>query len=206
MRLLAALFLVFSSIILAGLPSSAHARPIPPLEGLEALRKGFAGISDFTAEITQEKRLSIMKRSMVMNGTIRFKKPDLFLMEINPPFAGRTLLRDNVIEQLSGKEKTPTRIALPPEQGLKLWFSRLASPITSLPEGVSLQAELVNSVYTLTISPGGKGAVKDISIVYMGDGTIKKLIINEQNGDRATMTFKNMKRNSGLGERDFRLE
>ena len=186
--------------------SLCQAATISPLEGLDALRRGFGGISDFTADIIQEKRLILMKRTMVMSGTLRFKKPDQFFMEINPPFSGRMLLRDNVIEQASGRDRTPSRIALPPEQGLKQWFSRLASPVTSLPDGVAIQADLTNSVYTLTVAPAGKGQVKDISIVFLGDGTVRRLVINERNGDRATMTLKKVRRNVGLTERDFRLE
>lgn len=199
---------VFFLLLLALLLNSSicYARSISPVEGLEALRRGFAGISDFTADITQEKRLILMKRTMVMSGSLRFKKPDLFFMEINPPFSGRMLLRDNIIEQANARDKTPTRIALPPEQGLKQWFYKLASPVTSLPDGVAVHADLTNSVYTLTIAPQGKGQVKDISIVFLGDGTIRRLVINEQNGDRATMTLKKLRRNVGLTGRDFRLE
>lgn len=201
----ACLFALFMLVLLLG-RSPCHARSISPVEGLEALRRGFAGINDFTADITQEKRLSLMKRNMVMSGSLRFKKPDLFYMEIHPPFSNRMLLRDNVIEQVSGRERTPSRIALPPEQGLKQWFSRLASPVTSLPDGVLAQADLTNSVYTVTISPQGKGQVKNISFVFMEDGTMRRLVIIEQNGDRAIMTLKNVRRNVGLSERDFRLE
>ncbi len=186
--------------------SPCYAQAISPVEGLEALRRGFAGISDFTADITQEKRLFLMKRTMVMNGSLRFRKPDLFFMEIAPPFSSRMLLRDSVIEQVAGRDKTPARIALPPEQGLKQWFSRLTSPITSLPDSVAVQADLTNSVYTVTIAPLGKGGVKDIAIVFLEDGTIKRLVITERNGDRATMTLKKLRRNVGLTERDFRLE
>jgi outer membrane lipoprotein carrier protein len=89
---------------------------------------------------------------------------------------------------------------------LKQWFSKLAAPVTSLPNGVAIQADLTNSVYTLTIASQGKGQVKDISIIFLADGTIKRLVINEQNGDKSTMTLKKVRRNVGLVERDFRLE
>ena len=188
------------------LSAPCYARTISPFEGLEALRHGFAGLSDFTADITQEKRLALMKKTMAMNGSLRFKKPDLFFMEIAPPYSSRMLLKDSVIEQIAGKDKTPARIVLPPEQGLKQWFSKLASPVTSLPDGVDVQAELTNNIYTVTITPKGTGQVKDISIIFLGDGTIKRLIINERSGDRASMTLTRVRRNVGLTERDFRLE
>jgi outer membrane lipoprotein carrier protein len=185
---------------------SALARSVSPLEGLEALRKGFSGINDFTAEITQEKRLKLMKRSMVMTGTVRFRKPDQFIMEINPPYASRMLLRDTVIEQVSGREGEKNRMMLPPEQGLKQWFSKLLAPVTTLPEGVAIQADLTNGLYTLGISPQGRGQIKELSIAFQEDGTVRRLVITEQNGDRATMTFKKVRRNLGLTDKDFRLD
>jgi len=192
--------------LVSGLAGSAQARSIPPLEGLEALRKGFSGISDFTAEITQEKRLKLMKRTMVMTGTVRFRKPDMFFMEINHPYATRLLLRDTVIEQSSGREGEKNRIILPPDQGLKQWFSKLASPVTTLPEGVVIQADLTNGLYTLGIAPQGTGQVRELTIAFQEDGTVRRLVITEQNGDRATMTFKKVRRNVGLSGKDFHLD
>jgi outer membrane lipoprotein carrier protein len=61
-------------------------------------------------------------------------------------------------------------------------------------------------VYTLTIASQGKGQVRDISIVFLADGTIRRLVISERNGDKSTMTLKKVRRNVGLTERDFRLE
>ena len=184
---------------------SSHARSVSPLEGLEALRKGFGGTSDFTAEISQEKRLSLMKRTMVMTGTVRFRKPDLFFMELNHPFSSRMLLRDSVIEQTSGGGKR-SRIMLPAEQGLKSWIAKLTTPVTSLPEGVAMRADLKGGLYTLVITPAGKGQVKELTVSFKEDGTIRRLIISERNGDRSEMIFRKARRNVGLGERDFRLE
>lgn len=189
-----------------GSVAPVDARQIPPLEGLEALRKGFSGMSDFTADITQEKRLSLLKRSMSMNGMVRFRKPDQFLMVINPPYSSRMMLKDSTIEIAGGPDGKRNKIILPPEQGLGRWFSKLASPITTLPEGVAIQADLTNSIYTLTITPQAKGQVRELAISFLADGTIRRLTILEQNGDKATMIFKKLRRNTGLTEREFKLE
>lgn len=198
--------LILFFCLLSGQAAVVYARSIPPLEGLEALRRGFAGTSDFTAEITQEKRLSLMKRTLVMSGAVRFKKPDQFYMEINPPYASRMLLHDTSIEQAIGTPGEKNRIVLPPEQGLKRWFSKLTSPVTSLPDGVAIQADLTNGTYTLGIAPHGKGSIKDLTIVFQEDGTIRRLSISERNGDRAVLTFKKVRRNIGLTDKDFRLD
>jgi outer membrane lipoprotein carrier protein len=183
-----------------------QARQIPAVEGLEALSKAFSGVTDFTADISQEKRISLMKRALTMNGTVRFRKPDLFYLELNAPYASRMVLRDNTIEQVMGTGGERNRIVLPPDQGLKRWFSRLAAPITALPEGVGVQADATGSLYTVTMTPHGKGQVRELVVTFLEDGTIRKLVIVEQNGDRAVMTFKKVRRNVGLTDRDFRLE
>jgi len=194
------------TILLLLAPLPGHARSIPPLEGLQALARGFDGMSDFTAEITQEKRLTIMKRNLVSNGIVRFRKPDLFMLEIRSPYQSRLLLRDNIIEQAVASEKDRSRIVLPPDQGLKQWFAKLAGPITSLPEGAVIRADLSGSLYTLRISPAGQGQVRELTIIFQKDGVIRRLVIDERNGDRAGMTFRKMRRNTGLTEKNFRLE
>jgi outer membrane lipoprotein carrier protein len=206
MKIPFALYVAVLALCLLLLPASGQARPIAPLEGLEALRKGFSGTSDFSAEITQEKRLSIMKRTLVTQGTVRFRKPDLFMLEVKPPYESRLLLRDNVIEQAAGKGGEHSRIILPPEQSLKQWFLKLAGPVTSLPEGVSIRCDLNGTQYTLSLSPSGQGQIKTLTISFLENGIIQRLVIDEKNGDHATMTFKKMRRNIGLTEKDFRLE
>ncbi|HEY6009179.1 MAG TPA: outer membrane lipoprotein carrier protein LolA, partial [Geobacteraceae bacterium] len=88
-------FLCSLALVLAALLSAApaHARSIAPVEGLEALRRVFAPVNDFSAEIIQEKQLALLKRKLVMQGRVRFRKPDLFLMELDPPYASRLVLR-----------------------------------------------------------------------------------------------------------------
>jgi len=198
------LFILFFIVTLLH-ESISHARPIDPLLGLEALRKGFAETNDFTAEITQEKQLSIMKRTMTTTGVVRFKKPDTFFMEIKPPYSSRLILRDNTIEQSNGKDNNKNRIVLPPEQSLKQWFSKLTTPFTKIPDGVALRADLTASNYTLYISPVKKGVVKELAITFQTDGIIKKIVINEQNGDKTTMTFRKFRKNIGLSESDLAL-
>ncbi len=184
----------------------AHARAIPPLEGLEAMRRLFASVNDFTAEITEEKQLALLKKKLVMQGRVRFRKPDLFMLELDPPYASRLVLRDGVIEQALEGEGRRNRIVLPPEQGLRHWFENLSRPIAAIPEGVGVRAELSGGLYTLVITPKGSGQVRELTLSFQEDGTLRRLVIVERSGDRALMTFKRMKRNQGLSERDFRLE
>ena len=186
--------------------SQALAKPLDPVAGLELLRKSFAAMNDFTAEVTQEKQLAMMKRKLVSTGTVRFKKPDLFFMELNPPHASRLLLRDSTLTLYLVQEKSSQQIVLPPEQSLQRWFGYLARPVTALPEAVQVKADQQGDRYTLQITPRSNGQVKAFTLTMLEDGRLKKLVIDEQNGDRTTITFNRFLRNQGLGDREFRLE
>lgn len=186
--------------------TAAAAEPLSPLDGLEILRRGFAGMNDFTAEITQEKQLSLMKKKLTSSGRIRFRRPGTFFMEISAPYPSRLLLDNSDLTIYYPAEKSRQKIPLPPEEGLGRWFTYLDKPITTLPEGVQMQAERHGDNCTLRIAPKGKKGVKELTLVFLDDGRIKKLVIEEQNGDRNTITFRNMKKNVGLADREFRLD
>jgi outer membrane lipoprotein carrier protein len=184
----------------------AQAAPGKELESLELLRHCFVDVADFTAEITQEKQLALLKRTMISRGMVRFKKPDLFFMEIYPPYASRLLLKNNVLDLYLVKEKISQHLVLPPEEGLQKWFTFLAKPVTSLPDGVDIRAEQRGTVHTLRITPRTKGQVKSFSVTFLEDGRLRKLVIEERNGDRTAIEFKKMRKNAGLSERHFLLE
>lgn len=199
-RLLFALFMLLSFAL------PAHAGRITPVEGLELVRKSFAGMTDFTAEITQEKQIALMKKKLVSSGVVRFKRPDSFFMEIYSPYASRLLLRDNVMTMHLPAEGVRQKHVLPPEEGLLRWFSLLDRPVTKLPEGVNILAEQRGDTVTLRIIPAGKKGVKELQLALNGDGRLKRLVIEEQNRDRTVITFHGVKKNVGLSEKDFRVE
>lgn len=197
-------FLVIVSILL--LPMQLEARPLTPLEGLEKLRQSFAGIHDFTADITQEKQLSIMKKKLIMQGVIRFRKPDRFFMELAPPYSGKVLLKDTVLEQRLGTQGERQRIVLPSGQGLSRWFSMLAKPVTAVPEGMEVQAEQAGVLTSVVIRPAKGGQLKELTVVLQDDGTVRKLVLVERAGDRTVMTFRKTRKNIGLTDADFQME
>ncbi len=196
---------LFALLMLTG-ALKAEARSLTPVEGLEALRRSFGTMQDFTADLTQEKQLSIMKKKLVMQGQIRFKKPDRFYMELVPPYSSKVLLKDTVLLQRLGNQGELQRIVLPPEQGLSRWFATLAKPITAVPEGMEVRAEQTGSQTSVTIRPAKGGQLKELTVVLHDDGTVRKLVLEERAGDKTVMTFRKTRKNVGLSDADFRLE
>jgi len=197
--------LLYAFLLIALLPLAAIAEPMSPVAALEQLRKGFAGMQDFTADITQEKSLAVMKRKLVSTGTVRFKKPDLFFMELVPPHSSRMVLRDNSLDIYFSKEKSRQQIALPADEGLKRWLGLLAKPVTAIPDSVEARADLTGDTQTLIISPRKKGQVNSFTLISGNDGRLRKLMIEERNGNRTAITFQKMRANVGLSEKDFRV-
>jgi len=196
--------LLLSVMVAVSLP--VQARSLTPLEGLETLRRSLSGMQDFTADLTQEKQLSIMKKKLIMQGIIRFKKPDRFYMELVPPYSSKVLLKDTVLQQRLGTQGELQRIVLPPEQGLVRWFATISKPVTAVPEGMDVRAEQVGSLTSVVIRPTKAGQLKELIIVLDDDGTVRKLVLEERAGDKTVMTFRKTRKNIGLTDADFRLE
>lgn len=192
--------------LLVCLALSALASGSPELEALETLRHGFAASSDFTADITQEKRLSLMKHTLVSRGMVRFKKPDLFFMELYPPHASRLLLKDNVMTMRLSGQGTIDRFVLPPDQSLTKWFAYLGKPLSATPEGMDLKAEQRRKLWTLQISPRGTGSVQKLTLNFDQEGKVSRVVIEERNHDMTTLKFSRIRRNVGLKDDDFQVE
>ena len=198
--------LLTATLLLMLLVSTARASGAPELEAMETLRRGFASNGDFSADITQEKHLALMKRTLESRGLVRFKKPDLFYMELYPPHASRLLLQDNVMTLRLVEQGVTDRIVLPPDESLRKWLDYLAKPLHSLPEGMEVKAERRGKLWTLRILPHGKGAVAQLTLSFDQDGTVSRIDIEERNKDRTTLKFTKMRRNVGLQDKDFKVE
>jgi outer membrane lipoprotein carrier protein len=193
-------------LLLILLPLTGSASDDLALEAMEVLRRGFSVSSDFTAQIRQEKKLALMQRTLVSRGFVRFKKPDLFFMEMYPPHASKLLLKDNLMTMRLVEQGITNHVALPPEQSLKKWFDYLARPVQAIPEGMEVKAQRRGKLWTLQISPRSPGAVQQLTLNFDQEGKLSRLGIEERNHDRTTLIFSNLRRNVGLQDKDFQLD
>lgn len=198
--------LIPALLLMQLISATARAAEISPLEGLELARKGFAGLDDFTAEITQEKQITLLQKTETSSGQVRFRRPDTFYMEVYSPYASRLLLKDNILTMFLPTEGIRQKTVLAREEGLRHWFSLIDRPVTRLPAGLELRAEQHGDTITLKITPAGKKGVKELRITLYDDGRPKRLAIEEQNRDRTVITFHRVRKNVGLSDKDFRIE
>jgi len=48
--------------------------------------------------------------------------------------------------------------------------------------------------------------MKELQLVFQQGGDLQRLVIEENNRDKTVITFSNMKKNTGLSEKDFHLD
>lgn len=92
-------FWLFILVVLLLMPLPVkNATPMGAEEVVKRLREVQAKTKDFSADLHQEKKLSLMKEKIVSRGRIRFKKPDKVFIEFFHPepsrmvFDGKTVL------------------------------------------------------------------------------------------------------------------
>jgi outer membrane lipoprotein carrier protein len=177
------------------------------LEGLEALRSALAGTRDFTAVVEQEKEVSLLRKRIASRGVVRFKRPGLFYMRLDPPHGSVVLLKGGILSIRFPREGVSEEIPLPPEQSLDRWIARLDGPVRSLPDGATVSAVRDGGGgFRLRIVPRDGRGLAEIQVDLSGDGTVTRLSLEEENRDRTVMRFSRVKRNAGIADSDFRAD
>jgi outer membrane lipoprotein carrier protein len=88
---------MFVSFLLIPLPLT-EAQQTNVEEVIQRLKEVRERTEDFSADLYQEKKISLLREKVVSRGRVRYKKPDHFFMEFFPPestqmvFDGKTLL------------------------------------------------------------------------------------------------------------------
>ncbi|MCX8117384.1 MAG: outer membrane lipoprotein carrier protein LolA [Desulfobacterota bacterium] len=191
-----------------------HFGLLPPLkaqtltvdEVIQRIREAREKTRDFTADLLQEKKLSLLKEKVVSRGRIRFKAPDRIFIEFFHPeaiqmaFDGKTFLLYLKEEKVAERY----RIQGNPVAERFLIFSkdpfqeRLASwKILEDREG-SLLIEVV---------PKGKESlfVKTRLWISKRDWVVTGMELIEKNGDTTLFQYSNVRVNTGLSDSDFEI-
>ncbi len=175
-------------------------------EVIERLREVREKTEDFSADLLQEKKLSLLKEKVVSRGRIRYKKPNYFLIEFFHPepsqmvFDGKTLLLYFKEEKVAERY----RVDANPMVERYLLFSK--DPF----QEKLAQWRIIEdrgTVLTMEILPKEKEAVflKTRLWVSKKDWTVVGMEMVERNGDTTLLRYSNVKINTGLTSADFQI-
>jgi outer membrane lipoprotein carrier protein len=197
--------LILISLLLIALPVKGGA-PMGEEEVVNRLREVQEKTRDFSADLYQEKKLSLLKEKIISRGRIRFKKPNKVYIEFFHPessqmvFDGKTLLLYFKEEKLAERYSIRSN----PITERYLLFSR--DPFQKkLAKWKILEDRESFLVMEIIPKVNDPLFVKTRLWISKKDGMIVGMEMVEKNGDTTLLRYSNMKVNTGLADSDFEV-
>lgn len=161
---------------------------------------------DFSADLHQEKKLSLMKEKIVSRGRIRFKKPDKVSIEFFHPESSQMVFDGKTVLLYYKEEKLAERYSLRSNPMAERYLLFSKDPFQEkLAEWRILEDR--ESFLAMEIIPKVKDPlfVKTRLRVSKKDWMVIGMEMIEKNGDTTSIRYSNMKVNTGLTDSDFEI-
>ena len=182
------------------------AAPISADEVVKRLREIQEKTKDFSADIHQEKKLSLLKEKIISRGKIRFKKPDKVSIEFFHPESNQMVFDRKTALLYYKEEKLAERYSLRSNPIAERYLLFSKDPFQEkLAEWKILEDR--ESFLVMEIIPKVKDPlfVKTRLRVSKKDWMLIGMDMVEKNGDTTSIRYSNMKVNTGLTESDFEI-
>ena len=180
--------------------------PMGAEEVVKRLKEVQDKTKDFSADLYQEKKVSLLRDKIISRGRIRFKKPDKVSIEFFHPESSQMVFDGKTVLLYYKEEKMAERYSFrsTPAMERYLFFSR--DPFQEkLAEWRILEDR--ESSLVLEIVPKVKDPlfVKTRLRVSKKDWMVVGMEMIEKNGDTTSLRYSNMKVNTGLTDSDFEI-
>lgn len=187
--------------------ASIEAQTLTVDEAVKRIRESREKTRDFSADLLQEKRISLLKEKVVSKGRIRFKIPDRIFIEYFHPEASQMVYDGKTFLLYFKEEKMAERYQV---QGNPVVEKHMLFSKDPFQEKLARWRILEDreSVLVLEILPKVKDAlfVKTKLWISKKDWIITGMEMVEKNGDTTTLRYSNMKVNTGLSDADFEIQ
>ncbi len=199
------ILLLLILLILIPLPVKG-ATPMGAEEVVKRLREVQAKTKDFSADLHQEKKLSLMKEKIVSRGRIRFKKPDKVSIEFFHPEPSQMVFDGKTVLLYYKEEKMAERYSLRSNPLAERYLVFSKDPFQEKLAGWKI-VEDRESFLVMEIIPKVKDPlfVKTRLQVSKKDWMVIGMEMIEKNGDTTSIRYSNMKVNTGLIDSDFEI-
>jgi outer membrane lipoprotein carrier protein len=198
-------FFIFVSLLLMPL-SLQGAQKTRAEEVVQRLKESREKTRDFSADLYQEKRISLLKEKVVSRGRIRFKKPDKVSIEFFPPESSQMVFDGKTVLLYLKEEKMAERYRIQgnPAAERYLLFSR--DPFQEKLATWRIVEEQ-KSFLVMEILPKEKEALFSKTKLWISkeDWMVTGMEMVETNGDTTFLRYSNVKVNTGLKDSDFQI-
>ncbi len=186
--------------------ASIEAQTLTVDEVVQRLRESREKTKDFSADLLQEKKISLLKEKVISKGRIRFKKPDKISIEFFHPETSQMVYDGKTFLLYFKEEKMAERYQV---QGNPVVEKYLLFSKDPFQEKLA-QWRIVEdreTVLALEILPKVKDPlfVKTRMWISKKDWIITGMEMVEKNGDTTTLRYSNMRVNMGLADSDFEI-
>jgi outer membrane lipoprotein carrier protein len=197
--------LILISLLLIALPVKGAA-PMGEEGVVKRLKEVQGKTKDFSADLYQEKKLSLLREKIISRGSIRFKKPDKVSIEFFHPessqmvFDGKTVLLYFKEERLAERYSVRSN----PIAERYLLFSK--DPFQEkLARWKILEDRESFLIMEITPKVNDPLFVKTRLWVSKKDWMIMGMEMIEKNGDTTLLRYSNIRVNTGLSDSDFKI-
>jgi outer membrane lipoprotein carrier protein len=200
-------FILFIFVFSFFLPfASIEAQTLTVDEVVQQIRESREKTKDFSADLLQEKKISLLKEKVISKGRIRFKKPDKISIEFFHPETSQMVYDGKTFLLYFKEEKMAERYQV---QGNPVVEKYLLFSKDPFQEKLA-QWKIVEdreTVLALEILPKVKDPlfVKTRMWISKKDWIITGMEMVEKNGDTTTLRYSNMRVNMGLADSDFEI-
>jgi outer membrane lipoprotein carrier protein len=175
-------------------------------EVVKRLREIQERTKDFSADLYQEKKLSLLKEKIVSRGKIRFKKPNKVFIEFFHPESSQMVFDGKTALLYFKEEKMAERYSLGSNPIAERYLLFSKDPFQEkLAEWKILEDR--ESFLIMEILPKVKDPlfVKTRLRISKKDWIVIGMEMIEKNGDTTFFLYSNMKVNTGLMDSDFEI-
>jgi outer membrane lipoprotein carrier protein len=164
-------------------------------------------IEDFTADIVQEKRISLLRKEIVSHGVMKFKRPNKVFIELFDPDPSLMVVDGNSLWLYFKRERIAQRYRVAHNPMLKKYLMILDQPFTVGWEKLTSVRKEGDCV-VLEFNPEKSESVFSRIVLQVSteDWLIRKVTLHEKAGDLTILSYSNIRVNTGIPDSQFTLE
>jgi outer membrane lipoprotein carrier protein len=197
--------LILISLLLVAL-SAKGAVPMSEGEVVKRLREVQEKTKDFSADLYQEKKLSLLKEKIISRGRIRFKKPNRVYIEFFHPESSQMVFDGKTALLYFKEEKLAERYSIRSNPIAERYLLFSKDPFQEKLARWKILEDR-ESFLVMEILPKVKAPlfVKTRLWISKKDGMIVGMEMVEKNGDTTLLRYSNIRVNTGLIDSDFEI-
>ena len=174
---------------------------------LHQLARVQSKVEDFTADLIQEKRISLLRKDIISHGVIEFKRPDKVLIELFDPDPCLMVVDGNYLWLYFKRERVAQRYHIGNNPMLKRYLMILDNPFKG-EWGKLTSIRKEGDFVVLDVIPVDAEAIFSKINLWVSTQSwlIKKLALYEKNGDSTILSYENIRVNTGIPDSHFKVD